>query len=436
MSTTSPEPARGVARWKAAFGRSALVAADQALVSGSNLLVTVLLVRALGLAEFGRFSLWWMALVFVQSLQQACVTTPLYSIGPKESRSADSDYHAAALRLEFWFLGVVACAAALLWLPVSRVIGLSPNGGELVALAAATGARSLHDFLRASGFARRRTRWVFVLDVVGYGGQLVALGLFGLTGIVEAWSATAALWAIAASAGLGVGVGLATFGSWRVAPGAVAACLRRHSGMARWLAPLSVSQWFTSNAYAAAAGVVLGTPAVAVLKAGQTLLGVLHVLLLAMENVVPVRAAEIAARGAWSELEHYFARLARVGLAATVVAAATIAAFAAPLSELVYGHASEELSLVIRVFAVHYVIVFAVAVASIRLRTHERTRPIFVAQVLGALVSFVVARPLVDAFGLAGALTGIVAQQALVLLVLLYAQRKTTEATVGASRIT
>lgn len=433
MSTESPASVRGFARWKAAFGRSALVAVDQALVSGSNLLVTVLLVRALGLAEFGRFSLWWMALVFVQSLQQACVTTPLYSIGPKESRGTDSDYHAALLRLEFWFLGVVACSAALLWLPVSRVIGLSPNGGELVALAAATCARSLHDFLRASGFARRRTRWVFGLDVVGYGGQLVALGLVGFIG---SWSAATALWAIAASSALGVGVGLATFGSWRVAPGAVAACVRRHSGMARWLAPLSVSQWFTSNAYAAAAGVVLGTPAVAVLKAGQTLLGVLHVLLLAMENVVPVRAAELAARGAWSELETYFARLARFGLAATLLAAATIAAFAAPLSELVYGSSNDELTLVIRVFAVHYVIVFAVAVASIRLRTHERTRPIFVAQVLGALASFVVARPLVEAFGLTGALSGIVAQQVLVLLVLLYAQRKSTEAAIGASRIT
>ncbi|MBI5433360.1 MAG: hypothetical protein HZA52_11080 [Planctomycetes bacterium] len=421
-------------RVTAAIGRSALVTVDQALVSGSNLLVTVLLVRTLGLAEFGRFSLWWMAVVFAQSLQQACIGTPMLTIGPKEERRDGAEYYAAVARLEVAFLALVAVLGGALALPLASATGLHLEGwGELAALLAVAVARNAHDFLRQSGFARGRKAWVLALDALAYGGQLVLLLALAAS---DGLTTTTALCALAASSAFGVAFGAATFGAFRAAPGAVARALRRHARMSRWLAALSVAQWFTSNAYAAAAGVVLGPAAVAVLKAGQTILGVLHVLMLAVENVVPVRAAGIAARGAWDELDRYLARLARLGGAATVAVSALVALCAAPLSRWVYGFESAEQTLVIRGFALLYPCLFAIALLGIRLRTHERTRPIFVAQLLGASVSLVAASSMVEVFGLIGALTGIVLQQVLVLLVLLYAQPSSSRASVGTAQVT
>ena len=57
---------------------------------------------------------------------------------------------------------------------------------------------------------------------------------------------------------------------------------------------------------------------------------------------------------------------------------------------------------------VYIVVMFAflVSVATIRLRTQERTRPLFLAQALGAGLALVAARSAVEAFGLAGALAG------------------------------
>ena len=67
----------------------------------------------------------------------------------------------------------------------------------------------------------------------------------------------------------------------------------------------------------------------------------------------------------------------------------------------------------LRGFAILYVFVFEVAVLQLLLRTLERTRPIFTAFAVNAVLSIFVAYPLVEAFGLIGAVAGMVGQQLL-----------------------
>src|SRR3989339_1774999 len=58
--------------------------ADQAMVSGVNFLTGILLARYLGLEEYGRFTLAWMAVLLCNSFQQAGIIAPMMSIGPKQ----------------------------------------------------------------------------------------------------------------------------------------------------------------------------------------------------------------------------------------------------------------------------------------------------------------------------------------------------------------
>src|SRR3546814_10183528 len=65
--------------------------ADQVMVSGSNFLMTVFLARYLGLEEFGRFALAWMAVLFAAGIHYALVAAPMMSIGPKRSEEHTSE---------------------------------------------------------------------------------------------------------------------------------------------------------------------------------------------------------------------------------------------------------------------------------------------------------------------------------------------------------
>src|SRR5882724_12850772 len=60
---------------------------DQLLVSSSNFLTGILLARAFGIFEFGRFALAWMFVEFIGSLQAAAIIQPMLNIGPKQAEA-------------------------------------------------------------------------------------------------------------------------------------------------------------------------------------------------------------------------------------------------------------------------------------------------------------------------------------------------------------
>lgn len=407
-------------RWQS----GGIAIADQALVSGANCATTVMLVRGLGLDGFGRFALLWMGVLGVLSLQQALIGTPMLTIGPKHGADASADdardYYAGVLQLQGMFLATACAVCALAVVPFARAVGLELEPRELAAVACVALARAAQDFVRQNGFARELRTRVFALDLVAYGGQCLALASALALGVLTPFVAWAC---IAVASGASACAGLVSYGVRRAPAGALGRVWSRHFAMSRWLAGLAALQWFTSNAFVFAAGALLGPAAAGALKAGQTILGGLHVLLLAIENVVPVRAAALSARGAAHELPAYLARVARAGGVATLAFSAVIFAFPGVLARMFYGSVDAQQELAIRGFAVHYVVVFAITIVMIRLRTAERTRPIFVAQALGAVFAALGAHATVETFGLPGAIAGIVLQQVLVLLVLVLAVR-------------
>ncbi|MGD8663730.1 MAG: hypothetical protein PVH37_27635, partial [Desulfobacterales bacterium] len=68
---------------------------DQAMVSGVNFLTGIILVRFLGLEEFGRFTLTWLIILFFNSIQFSAVISPMMSIGPKQAEKELQQYYGA-----------------------------------------------------------------------------------------------------------------------------------------------------------------------------------------------------------------------------------------------------------------------------------------------------------------------------------------------------
>lgn len=416
---SAPADVRSWLRQRLASGGVAL--ADQALVSATNCLTTVIAVRALGLAGFGHFALLWMCVLLVLGLQQACISTPMLTIGPKHAGEEARAYYAGLLRLEFVFVGLVLLAGLLLGGVAARAGGLELGTGELLALLACIAARCAQDFARQRGFAREERRRVLALDALASGLQLA--GLVGL-GTCGGLTPVRTLLVLALSnAAAVVGWGIRERGR-AGAPAPLLQVLRRHLGMSRWLVAQALLAWLTTNAFALAAGMLLGPAALGAIKAGQTVMGFLHVWLLTLENVAPVRAARLVARGAWVELRAFWRSVHLGGGLATLVVSGCVALFPGLLARAFYGSTSAEQELVIRAFALLYLFVFAGSVLALRLRTLEHTRSIFLAQALGAGLGTLSARPAVEAWGLNGALAGMIVQQALVCGVLLAACRR------------
>lgn len=396
---------------KRASRTAALVFGDQAIVSGTQFVTTVVLVRGLGLELFGVFSLLWLSVVIGTGLQQALVGQPLMAIAPKLEGEERRRYLGSVTMLELLYtLGCVATIGGC-YAGVISHWDASYLAGTLVPLVVAVAARQLHGFVRTGFFVRGQRIHALVNDVLAYPGQLALLGYVALTGNL---SFRTALWSIALPSAVAALVGLAIQRSWNgnLEDGRVAA--RRHWLSGRWLAAMQGLQFFASNSFLVVAAALLGTASVGAIKAAQTVMGVLNLALLAMENVVPIHAARESVHNGMQAFRRYLTHIGVKGLTVCGTISATIAVFPGWLLRPLYAdEVSLELIFALRGFCLLYLCSFVIAVLQIGFRTIERTGPVFFAYAINTVIAVSLAGPVVSNFGFMGAVLGMVAQQVL-----------------------
>ena len=394
---------------------------DQGMVSAVNFLTGILLARYLGLHEFGRFSLAWMAVLFVNSLQAGLIISPMMSIGPQQAKDDVPVYYGIVVAQQVAF---AALAAVLLFAGVRASALLLPEWSVehlALPLAATALAFQLQEFLRRYFFSRGRGGAAFLNDAISYLGQLaVLLWLFQVITLDTA----GALWVIAATSALAVAVGTLSVGrlAWRRA--ALSAVTGRQWRSAKWLTASALMQWASGNLFIMTAGALLGVNAVGGLKAAQNLMGVTHVLFQGLENVVPVRAASHYRQDGSAGLTAYLRDVAWVNALATALVAFVAAAAPAFWLALVFGDAYAAYGDLVRWFAVIYLLVSLLLPLRAGLRAVEHTHPIFTAYLATTIFSLAAAYPLVRWLELTGVMAGILLLQGLMLVVLWRAARK------------
>jgi len=161
------------------FGRSrrSLTILDQALVSGSNFVTGIMLVRGLGLAEFGRFTIAYVILLLANSLQLSFISSPMITLG---SLCATAEERRGFVRGMFGVQSIFCVAASIL--AVAGTAGymmFRPSAGAMEFLfpfASAVVAFLMQDWLRRYYFTVGKAAASFWNDVISYLGQVVVLG--------------------------------------------------------------------------------------------------------------------------------------------------------------------------------------------------------------------------------------------------------------------
>ena len=402
--------------------RGNLAYVDQALVSGVNFLTAIVLARALGLQEFGRFSLIWMVVQFLNTLQSSLVIVPMMSIGPLQTETDRAAYDGAILVQQgllslvlvggLWLLGGLASmlggSAFGVWLPQGM---LEPLNAILWPLLAVVLGCQWQECLRRLFFSREHPGKALLNDVVSYLGQfavlLSLLAAAGLPGIPPLTMITV-LWVIAGSSGVAVAVGLLMLGPIQIDLTTIRSVCARHWRFSRWLLASGMLQWLSASYLILTAGWVLGAAAVGAIKAAQSLIGLTHVLFNGLSNIVPIRLGQALTRQGFDAMEHTLWRISLTGGSITAALMIPAMFFAEPLLALVYGADYGEFGWVLRVFVAVYLLMFLIQQMSFGLRALECTRPIFIGYLLTALVSVLFAGALVERGGIAGVMWGMV----------------------------
>jgi O-antigen/teichoic acid export membrane protein len=376
---------------------------DQAMVSGVNFLTGIILVRFLGLEEFGRFTLTWLIILFFNSIQFSAVISPMMSIGPKQAEKELQQYYGAVFSQQLLWSGlcvisIFSCTWGSQFFVDWQIHKLAvPLGATLLAVQS-------QDFLRRYFFVRERAALAFANDSISYLGRLLLLVVFFKFRILDI---NEVLWLIACSSGLATVIGYFKTERLIYHRTYVYKMLKKHWHFSKWLIVSALLQWTSGNFFLVAAGSILGVFAVGAIKAAQNIIGITHILFQAMENFVPSKAANAFTKEGAPGLLKYLRGISWYG----GLFIAAIAFFAAIFSDFwfkcVYGNEFLNYSYLLKWFSLIYFAGFFVIPLSAGLRAIEKTKSLFSSFFLMSLVSVLLAYPLVTYFGLNGVMVGI-----------------------------
>ena len=269
---------------------------DQGLVSGSNFFTGIVIARLLGLEMFGRFTLIWLVIQFLASIQESLLLGPMVTIGPKIKAKDGDNYYFGMFTLVLLFS---LLASFIVFIVGSLVDFLYPQfeiHSFLIPLVVTLFFFLLQDFFRRYFYSKEMTIAALINDVISYVGQaLLLLFLFFLEPTIHI---TDVLFIIALTSALAVIVSIILNKKIRLS---FQCCTfqccndawKRNWHLEKWMVSSAIANWFTNNLFMVMVGAYLGNFVVGAMKAAQNLMGIHKILFQIIENIVPVRAGKV-----------------------------------------------------------------------------------------------------------------------------------------------
>jgi O-antigen/teichoic acid export membrane protein len=399
------------AKYPKIFATIRLPLVDQAVVSGNNFLQGVLLARALGASVFGAWAAGQMGLLLFLSLNQAFVTTPMLTfLGKKEDHEKDNYLQVLALiQVGIAVLGGFLAAIAAFFMFNKE--NLSPWQ-----FGAAVFVFLLWDFCRRQLLSVGKIKVVLFLDVLLFAlqsGIFLLLSINNKINLSIAWS----IWTLSLALSC-------TFGIWsfiktkqKITFSSTHLVLKSHWTDGRWLLLTALLQWFAGNYFVASSAFWVGQTALGTARMAQNIVGVLNIVLISLENTLPLSAAksykENGKQGLLRTLKYEMKRSSPM----VFLFLGTFAILGTTIFSFLFGTIQEGTSLVIWGYAVVYALTFLALPLRIALRTLGESRIIFFSYAVSAVFSLALAPFFLQKGGLLGMVLGMVFCQVLQILV-------------------
>lgn len=304
-----------------------------------NFLTSALLARMLGVHAFGAFSVLYILLLYLNSIQLALIVAPMMTLAPQITNEPQRRIFLKAMGGYQYLFSAMCCALALL-LQAAQSLHLTRfkiAPGVLVPFALTILFFQTQDWMRRFWYVEERGKAVFFNDVISYIGQVVVLLILWK---MRAATVTSAYYAIALTSLAAFAIGAKGEGVWASFL-QIKAAVKETLSFGRSLLAASQFQWVGSQGILIIVAAISGLSAAGGIRAVMALLGPVNVLYQLLDNVIPVRAARAFAASGRTGLLAY---LRRVGVFLAVLAGIpvlVIALAAKPIMGIAFGKAFE-----------------------------------------------------------------------------------------------
>jgi O-antigen/teichoic acid export membrane protein len=392
-----------------------LILGDQAIVSGANFATGIILARTLGLDQYGLFAFIWLSVLFFSSLHQALIIMPLYTLFPKSDNKQSYLANLMAIQIIFsifTFIGI------FLIISISSSIYFDWNISQFKwTLSAVAAGFVFNDYLRRLFFTLHMPKTSLGMDVIGYGLQPILLLFLAYQNALSINSALVSIFILQMTSSL---LGLLLSYRSKISIKEIKGTFTDNLNFSKYLIGTSLLQWLSGNLFLAVGASLLGTAALGAIRIAQNIVGVLNVLFLAMENIVPVRAAEVMKSEGTKSMINYIGKISKQSVIPVLLILGMLIGFRSQIITLFYGSQFQSIDSILIGFGGLYVLVFLGTLLRFAIRTLENNKVIFLSYVLTTLFSLVMAQPLVVNYHLNGILIGLFSVQIINIIIYLF----------------
>lgn len=374
-----------------------MILLDQAIFSGTSFIITLLVARATNVEDFGIYSGYVLGIYLAVSAVGAWVIQPFQVLlGQIDDRNG---YTSFIVWLQL-FLTLLVCLIAL------GIIALFVEGIPLTVILYAAGFM-FHDFGRKLLLALDRPLPTLLSDTVASIGMLAAAVIFYSFGEGDVY--TLMLYFFFAYLVPGAMI-LIYSKPFQFDSKQFPKYIQLHVKEGKWLFSTALVQWWSGNLFVVASGVYLGAAALGALRLGQSLFGVLNVLLQTFENYVLPQTAQ-RMRESRTSAVHYLASVTRKSALLFLPVLVLTFVFDETIMKLAGGSSYESYGYVLQGLTLLYVFIFFSQPVRMLVRSLLLNQHFFYGYVLSLVFALVVSPVLLGNFELMGAIAGLILSQ-------------------------
>jgi len=400
---------------------TAVVYIDQLLVSGFNFISSFVIARLLGVHGFGIYSFAWMGVLIASSLHQPFIILPLQTLWPKKKEEEKQEYLEALVFQHLVFATAAGLIAFLGVLMAKNTLKDWNIESVIVSFPLAVFSFLMQDFFRRYYFATRQNHLAILIDAIAYCGLLasaLSINLFHKPDASMILLLTALFFLYASL------IGLLSLPRLRFNFKKIKVTIAENWNFSRWLIATAALQWFSGNFFIIAAGAMLGPVAIGATRMAQNLVGITHVIFLAMENTIPAKAAYIMHASGKTNMLRYLKHFTFRMAIPVFFLLLSLALFSGYLIDTFYGHEYGGYRFMLQGFCLVYILVYIGYPMRYAIRTLENTKSIFHSFVISSCFSVLTVYPAIHLLGLYGILGGLLITQLIAFSCYCYALRK------------
>ncbi len=367
-----------------------LAGTDQAIISLSNFLATIILARNVSPTELGVYGVGFIMMRLVRAVQEGIVIQPLNVFGAALDLRDFKSYGSSTSLIQV-VLAIASAASVALAGWVLTALGNDTAGPALFSLWFVFLWWQLQEYLRRVFYTRGPVYYAVLSTIIA---NTFRLGIMLWWASNEMLSGTAGLYAIGWGSLLAIPPSLwLTRNYWTRQIADIKETWDRNWNFGRWIMGSTIANWVTVEFYPILTAGLVSFAAAGAYRALQNLAAPVHLILRATDTFFTPRAARIYGQhephreSALQRSMHLMYLVSGVPIIGLLVFAAI---FSAPLLQLLYGDKYIEYSDAIMPMALFYILLYAYWPLQSILKATQHSRPIFVANLAAIVTMFTI----------------------------------------------